>query len=464
MRVSRLPPAIDLRVVVLGTLGALLIASYVALAARAPAGIGPFGSRTDTLAFYCGARVASMGADPYRAEPLRTCEQQALRGVGISPVPNLVVPAPLPGYDFALLAPLGFQPYRAALATWYAVLLTSVVITVVLLQRLTGLRPFVVALPLFGAEAYASITLGQIVPLVLLALVASAMALRAGHESRAAFFAALTLVEPHLGIPVVLGLALYVPRGRLVLAVAAIALGALSLATLGFARNVEYFAAALPAQARGEGLEFHRQYSLSAVLHIAGLSAETAVRVGSFSYAATLVFGLWLARRCREAFDEPAMLVFVPIAAALVGGAYAHIAQMAAAVPLALLLVARTSGLTRRWAVCAACCLAVPWQTILSEPTVVAFFPSGAYIDPAPLLARVSDGWRLAQEPWDAWISTIGNRDHRTAFEIFLGKLPTWFGLVTCITLALRAANQVERNRRAPRYRLRKYGDANDAT
>lgn len=425
-------------------IGALLVALYLVLAIRTPAGISPFGNRTDTLAFYCGARVVAAGADPYRAEPLRTCEHSAQRAVGIDPIANLVVPAPLPGYALALLRPLANLSYPVALAVWFGILAAAVAITVVLMWRMTGLPRLPLAVAFFGADAYASISLGQIVPLVVLAIVAAATAARTGNPRRAALFAGCALVEPHLGLPIVLALALFVPRTRLILASIVLGLGILSVASLGLERNIEYFTAALPAQARGEGLEFHRQYSLSALLSVMGVPARVALRAGSLSYVGALVAGLALARRARATFDEPAMIVIVPAAIVLVGGAYAHIAQMAAALPLGCVLVARTTGVSRRVAIAATVCLAIPWQTLASEPTIAALFPATPSIDPVPLLARVSAGSRLASDAWDAWNATIANRDHRTTLEVLLGKLPTWFGLVALAVLATLPATTKE--------------------
>ena len=62
----------------------------------------------DLLAFYCSARVAASGSDPYLAEPLRSCEHEEFRrSTGhVSRYPLLVIPAPLPPYALFLLKPL----------------------------------------------------------------------------------------------------------------------------------------------------------------------------------------------------------------------------------------------------------------------------------------------------------------------------------------------------------------------
>src|ERR1700722_17115235 len=81
---------------------------------------GPITNPTDFRAFYCAAKVAAQGRDPYLAEPLRTCAQQALRSVGLDGVKQVVIPAPLPPYALAVLRPLTALPYLEASATWFA--------------------------------------------------------------------------------------------------------------------------------------------------------------------------------------------------------------------------------------------------------------------------------------------------------------------------------------------------------
>ncbi|MBD5632834.1 MAG: hypothetical protein IAI49_00020, partial [Candidatus Eremiobacteraeota bacterium] len=124
-------------------------------------------------------------------------------------------------------------------------------------------------------------------------------------------------------------------------------------------------------------------------------------------------------------------------ALALFGGAYVHIAQMAAAIPLALVLCVR-GGSARRFAVAAAICLAIPWQSVAAAPEIARLFAARGYVDPAPLLARVSEGTRPAQDAWNAWIATTIDRDHRTPLEVLLFKLPTWIALAALFGLVVR--------------------------
>ena len=391
-------------------------------------GVGPLNNPTDFVAFYCAARVAARGADPYRAEPLRSCERAAFAESRVPMVPHLVVPAPLPGYDLALLAPLSRVPFRLACVIWACGIFASFGLTAWLLARLTRLRPAYVCAALVGSDLYASLVPGQLVPFVVAALAACGWCLTRARPRLAAGCAVAMLVEPNIGLPVVLSLALWAPRTRGMLALGAAALAGLSLAFLDAGSNAEYFTRVLPVQAATEGLEFSRQYGLSALLHQLGLAPGLALAFGSASYVLALAVGTGVARRAAAGLGAIAALAFVPAATVLVGGAYGHITQMAVAVPLALLLCSR-GGWALPYAVAATCCLAVPWQAVVTSPWIASLFPARGYIEPLPLLARAGAGTRLAQDAWAAWIATTIDRDHRTVLEIVLFKLPTWGAL-----------------------------------
>jgi len=421
--------------------GAALAVAFGALGffnLRQPSGVGPFNNPTDFVAFYCAGAVAARGADPYRAEPLRSCERAAFARSQVPMVRYLVVPGPLPGYDLAFFGAFArLVPFRLACVLWAGLLAAGVGLTVWALAAVSGLRPVFAFAALAGSDLYASLVPGQLVPVVVCALALCGYFLCRGAPRRAAVCACATLAEPHLGLPVVLALFLWEPAARLMIASGAAALGLLAFVFLGPASNAEYFARVLPAQAATEGLEFSRQYGLSAAVHALGVSAAASLALGTLSYLVMLALGVAVARRAARAFDSAALLAFVPAAAVLVGGAYVHIASMAAAVPLALVLCAR-GGALRPLAFAATAALAVPWQTVITAGGFAELFPRRGYVDPAPLLARVSDGTRLAQDAWAAWIGTIADRDHRTPLEIALFKLPTWGALGALVWLVTR--------------------------
>ena len=163
-------------------------------------------NQIDFLAFYCAGKVSAARADPYLAEPLRRCEEDAIESIGFKMQPYLVVPAPLPPFvlaPFALFSALG---YRVAATLWFGLLFVAFPVALFLLRRLTGLPLLALFVPVLLADAFASILIGQIVPLVLCCLCAAALALRDEKPIAAAAFAAATLAEAHVGLPLCVAL------------------------------------------------------------------------------------------------------------------------------------------------------------------------------------------------------------------------------------------------------------------
>src|SRR5580700_3565277 len=80
----------------------------------------------DFNAFYCAGETIVHRADPYRNEPLGTCERSAGRPDFLERAPAyLAVPAPLPGYALAPFVLLALLPYAAAAGAWTFILLAS---------------------------------------------------------------------------------------------------------------------------------------------------------------------------------------------------------------------------------------------------------------------------------------------------------------------------------------------------
>ena len=390
-------------------------------------------NQIDFLAFYCAGKVSASRADPYLAEPLRSCEEAAVSSLGFKMQRYLVVPAPLPPFVLAPFALFGVLGYRIAATVWFVLLFVAFSVTLVLLRRLSGLPPLAIFVPLLLADALASILIGQIVPLVLCAVCAAALALRAEKPLAAAVLAAATLAEANLGLPLCVALFAWEPRARRPLLVCGALLGLLSLAYGGFALNLEYLTRVVPAQARAEGLAFGGQYSLSALLAQLGLAPELSLKLGTLSYVVMATVGIVLAARLARALRDPAFVALVPPAFALLGGAYAHIHQMAFALPLAFMFVARRSA-WRPLAFVALFLLAVPWQTFAEMPFVYSRLPRPPHVDVRPAMRELAGGERLAEDEWGLW-ETLSVRDRRTPAQRFETKLPTWLGLIA-LTIA----------------------------
>jgi hypothetical protein len=158
------------------------------------------------------------------------------------------------------------------------------------------------------------------------------------------------------------------PRTRAVLVPIALLLAGVSFAALGWDKNVEYVTRVLPYHALSE-IGSNRQFSLSAIVHALGGSNSWALRAGFFSYLGMASIGIVLAQRAATGFKNEAFLVAVPPVAAMIGGSFLHVTQIAAAIPLGL-LVLREAPQYRMWLLTALICLAIPWLWIY-EPLLI---------------------------------------------------------------------------------------------
>ncbi len=398
---------------------------------------GPVTNPTDFRVFYCAGAALDRGADPYRVEPLRTCERKTLASAGLHMDPRKFLPAPLPPYALLLFALIASLPYRLASELWFALGIMALCVAIVAVQRLSGLRPVVVAVALFGALGFASLIYGQVVPFVVAALAVAALAARRGDGGVAALCAAVAALEPHLALPAWLGLWIFVRPSRVPLLLAGIVLFMLSPSAVGNL-NHEYFTAVLPQHARSELASFGGQYSLASLLYAFGAGSDMALRIGSLSYVVMLGAGLWLAAVLQRRYADPAFAVVTPVAAVLLGGAFIHGHQMAAALPLGLMLAGLLRGHAREQTcvIAAVVALAIPWQTLAEVPFVVAYLPAKPIVAAEPRLPAVR-GRDLAEVPYAAYIKAFADRnDPRTRLEQVVWKLPTWFGLMLLLGAA----------------------------
>ena len=330
--------------------------------------VNPSAFGYDFVAFYCGASVAVAGADPYHTEPLRTCEHRV--GRQFRPDSRLVVPAPLPGYALAFVAPLTRLPYPLALALWSALLLASYVVCVVTLARLSGLSQPLVAAATLLSLGVVSLFLGQLVPIALAALCLAARAIERERPYVATAWCALAMLEPHLALPAIAALFLARPATRVPLALALCVLAAVSLALLGPAVNLEYLTRVLHAQV---GSEIARADQLSpvALAYRFGLNENAAVTLGGVTYALAAALGVLLGIIAVRRSGALAALVLVPPAIALLGAPYVHVQHLAFALPAALFLLGRTEWKTP--ALLAVFLLTIPWVVPYDATPLVPF-------------------------------------------------------------------------------------------
>jgi hypothetical protein len=431
--------------------------------------LGDFG------AFYCAARAVSHGADPYYTEPLRSCEHSVVPGLVHEKNTKLTIPAPLPGYTLAAFVPLSVLPFTAAATAWLILLLLAWAICIGTVVRFAGCSWKTVLAASSLSLGATAIPLGQIVPVAVAAICVAALFAWMGRWRLAAVAAAVSLIEPHLGLPVCVALAIWAPPTRIALGVSVAVLAAISLLAIGPATNLEYFTSVLPAHALSEAA-FNMQYSLTSVLVSLGVADKSAVRVGSLWYFAMLALGVVVAGLLARKTGNRAFLVCAPPAFAVFGGVYVHETQVATALPVTLLFLTYAKAWRHTVAVLAFLLLAVLWRMANSPAVILApAFPIGylaarfwngslraialAAVATVLLFLGIDHAYLATprQHP-NAYVgSTIDPRFPEASWSIFLranrtpsaaswiARIPTWSGLV--LILGVLSMDAFERRR-----------------
>lgn len=288
-------------------------------------------------AFYCAGEALDTGHDPYRIEPLRSCERRVAPGVN---PPDVVEPAPLPGYALAPFALLARIPYGAASAIFLVTLVAAIAATVFAITDVT-LLPMTVSLAAFVIVGTLNVTYGDTPPLAIAALALGGLAISRGRDALAALAAIAAMIEPHLGIAACAALLVWRPKTRPVLAAGAVFCTVLSLVVSSPAGFVEYFTRVLPLQSRSE-TPAPDQYSLTWLAHILGANDALATALGSISFFVFVIIGVFAAKRVARAYRDDAMLVYFPTAAAMLFGVFVHDIELPAAMLAALTIAAAT--------------------------------------------------------------------------------------------------------------------------
>jgi hypothetical protein len=294
-------------------------------------------AQSDTTVWYCAGQAVNERADPYLVEPMRACE---LRYDPAKQSP-WVEPAPLPGYTLAAFSLMARLPFALARTIWFYALIGAISITAVLLARRVKIPPLVALLCLAMVDGYFNLFYGELPPIAVAALVASAGLGTARRYTAAAIVGSLAMIEPHIGLPACLAMFVWWPKTRVPFVICGCGLAAVSVAAIGLPANLEYFQTVLPLHAAAE-IAAQDQYSLTRLMHILGVPDRIAVSAGSLSYLIMTVAGVALARPLATAVESETLITLLPPAVALLGGPFVHDLQMAAAIPAALLLAAST--------------------------------------------------------------------------------------------------------------------------
>jgi hypothetical protein len=314
----------------------------------------------DFAIFYCAGDAAASGTDPYRIEPLRACERR------LWPKNYLVgfaEPAAVPGYALPLFGALARLPFDAAKYLWLLSSCLAFGVSVLALQKVSRLHVVAVFALLFPYTLL-NVHVGQLGPFFVAALSVSLWCVVSNRHRLAAFFALLSLIEPHVGLAAVIGLFCFAPRARTTIVVGGVILAALHFAILGPSVGLQYFTSVLPAMMHAESVAAD-QYGTVWFLHQAGLS-ERAAQTGATSlYIAALGAGLLLAAGAARVSRNTPLIVAMPVCISLLFAPFLHDIELCSAFvgPLAAMHATKRKAV---WAI-VALLIAIPWFAALHD-------------------------------------------------------------------------------------------------
>jgi Glycosyltransferase family 87 len=435
----------------LAALGVLVLAFLFAPSVR------PAGLMRDFNAFYCAGQTLNAGADPYRAEPLGSCERAPKPDPLLAGQAGLTAPAPLPPYALVPFRALAFLPYVSAAIVWTLLGIGAVVAAVWAMRKITGLPLLALVAAFALGDGYASLCLGQVAPIAVAAIAVAAWLLREGRDEWAGCAAGIAMIEPHIGLPLCASLFVWRARTRVPLLGFAVVCVAASVLTSGVPISLEYVRGVLPAHALSE-IANEKQFSLTYALHRLGAPDEAALRAGELWYAVMLLGGVWAAGKLATRYKNAAAIAVIPPALAVFGGPFVHIIQIAAALPAALLLYVAAPARLRRTIGIAIVALAIPWIQFANLGTifvglaaVVAALLVASFVDDRPIFGVIAgcaaigivetaialvrpvpdvsallrihyDPAALAEQSWTLYVRALGSAN-AAAFDF--AKLPT---------------------------------------
>jgi hypothetical protein len=424
---------------------------------------------SDFGAFYCAGRLAGQGLDPYRQEPMYSCESEPASPLLARATGHVTDPAPLPPYALALFVPLSRLPLEQAALLWTTLLAAAWTAIAFVLRALTGYR-WGALLAAIAFAAMMSLSLGQIAPLAIALICIAALLLERGRAPWAGIACAAATVEPHVALPVCAAIFIAAPRSRFSIIGGGLVLLALTM-LFGFDRNVEYLRGALPAHALSDVADVG-QYSLTVLVHAMGFPDALAERAGSIWYAIAAIAGIATACALKRRGYSAAAIALVPMAFAVFGGPYVHWNQVVGAIPAALLML-RAQPRAAALQVAAIVGLAIPWLYVvgwgflipgaaaiagilawqLLEPplcneavVVAATFCALLFVNHALAHTGPAPPF-VANVPRDAWADLSWGAYVRSRIPIGTGiylwlHLPTWAALAATIGVAVRAATR----------------------
>lgn len=363
---------------------ALIAACLVALAVfalSAHAAAQRAVAMADFRAFYCAGSAVLHHANPYDAGPIASCESIPNAPAGFYTVkPGEILPAPVPGYVALAFAPLALLPLGVAASVYALLLLAACILACVFLVRLEIAPPYAIVAAAAIIVADVILPVGELPPFALLGITLVAWSLKDNDARTAIAGVALSMIEPQIGIAVVLSL-VFLRRHAVAAIGTCVGLGVLSLAAIGAHANIEYLASVLPQHVAAE-LPNVSQYSIAWALHMAGVSDSAALGFSRASYVACLCAIAWV---CATPFAKrrPELAILCAPALAMLGSPFLHLDHMLLALPAALAIAtSRSRGALA--GTFAAVVLALPVLRLFVMP---ALLPAAALVAPFVIFA-----------------------------------------------------------------------------
>ena len=264
--------------------------------------------------------------------------------------------------------PFSLLGYAVAAWLWFALCAAAVWVSIRAIAVVTGISTLASALMLLLPAAVLWLPYGEATPIALVGAAIAAWGVKREKAPAVGLGLGLLAIEPHLALGAWLCVFIAVPRARVSVVAAGVALLGLCVAVHSAALP-EYLRGVLPLHALAE-VPRPTQYSATWLFYAAGAPIAAALLAGEISYALLLLFGIAAAIRLQRGPSD-AVVVLAPIAAAVIGGTFVHASQIALALPFAAMLAMRSSGAVRNAA--AICCgvLAVPWLQGGQQQTIV---------------------------------------------------------------------------------------------
>ncbi len=324
--------------------------------------VAPF---PDFHAFYCGAGVVLAHGDPYTQQPLGNCESTLIAGYFPAGSSGIAVPAPVPGYVFALFIPFALLPFAAASWLFFALTACAIAGTIAALRSLTGLSWLAIGVVTLAIDAPAALALGQVTPLAVFGLAVCALAMREHRWGLAVASSTLVWLLPQVAVAVMLALFVSRPAARVAIVMQIFLLMLLTFVLTGPTVTIEYITKVVPAHAASE-LSYAQQIALGPVLAQLGVPPAIGMNAGLAVWLCACAAAAFFARRLAARNRDATLTALMPAPFGLIGGTFLHSSALSVAFPLALLLA--SGGIFARYAA-AALVLLLPWT-----PSGVTFF------------------------------------------------------------------------------------------